>query len=244
MLANASEQETYYRFCVLHRVLHIVVAIGFTGLAVTGFSLAFSSLGPVQGFVGFFGGAGTFGYFHRFFAVVAYSCVVAHGFWFLYYKAALKGSLFGPQSIFPGKQDFRDLYDHILYLLAQRKSPPSFNRFAYWEKFDYWAVFLGMQTMGVTGLFLWFPEFFTRFFPGFFINLAQILHFYEAIMAVVLKLFIHTATAHLRPEVYPGDWCIFTGKTTRERIIEHHPGEWEAMNASIEDSSVKQENIT
>ena len=37
---------------------------------------------------------------------------------------------------------------------------PRFDRFTYWEKFDYWAVFWGMGIIGASGLLLWFPEFF------------------------------------------------------------------------------------
>ena len=85
----------------------------------------------------------------------------------------------------------------------------------------------GMNTMGLTGLVLWFPLFFTGFLPGVLVNVARVLHLYEAILAVALKFVVHLATAHLRPEVYPADKSIFTGKTTPERMKQEHPGEWE-----------------
>jgi hypothetical protein len=82
---------------------------------------------------------------------------------------------------------------------------------------DYWAIFIGMNTIGITGLILWFPEGFTRFLPGVWVNIAQVLHFYEAILAIVVKFFIHIGMTHLRPAVYPADTCIFTGRTSNRR---------------------------
>jgi hypothetical protein len=77
---------------------------------------------------------------------------------------------------------------------------------------------------------LWFPEWFALFLPGYFINLAAVLHLYEAILAVAVKFVVHIITIHLRPEVWPLDKSIFTGKTTKERIEHEHPGEWEQLN--------------
>ncbi len=204
------------RFCVLHRVLHLVVMVGFTGLALTGLSLAFSATAPAKAFIWIVGGSSHGAWLHRFFAVITYACVVVHGFWFLYYKIFLHGSLTGADSVAPSMKDVKNFRQNIAYFMGRAEKPPVFDKFTYIEKIDYWAIFIGMNTMGATGLMLWFPEFFTRFLPGFFINLAQVLHLLEAIAAVVVKFFIHIGLAHLRPSVYPADMSIFTGRTTPE----------------------------
>jgi cytochrome b subunit of formate dehydrogenase len=118
----------------------------------------------------------------------------------------------------------------VRYFFGKAREP-LFNRFTYWEKFDYLAIFLGMNTMGLTGLFLWFPEFFSTILPGYFINVAQVLHLYEAIMAVALKFVVHIMTTHLRPETFPLDRSIFDGKTTPEKMKKDHPGEWEHLTS-------------
>ena len=225
-------QDFVIRFSVLHRFLHFVVMIGFTGLAVTGLSLGFSSTGPARAFIWLVGGSAHAGWLHRFFAVMTYSCVVVHALWFLYYRAVLAGKLTGPLSIAPSIKDLKDLRQNLSYFFGRRPSPPPFDKYTYMEKIDYWALFVGMNTMGITGLVLWFPEFFTRFLPGFFVNIAQVLHFFEAILAVAVKFFIHIGLAHLRPAVYPADTSIFTGRTTREKIMEEHPGEWSVISES------------
>jgi cytochrome b subunit of formate dehydrogenase len=223
-------QNITVRFSVLHRLLHLVVMIGFSGLAVTGLSLGFSSTAPARAFIWLVGGSGGAAWLHRSFAIVTYFCVVVHALWFLYYKAALSGKLTGPLSIAPSTKDWRDLSHNLRYFLGRSKAPPKFDKFTYMEKIDYWALFIGMNTMGITGLVLWFPEFFTRFIPGYFINIARVLHFFEAILAVAVKFFIHIGLAHFRPAVYPADKSIFTGRTTKEKIIEEHPGEWSAVH--------------
>lgn len=232
------EPEVYWRFNVLHRAVHIVVMIAFIGVALTGFSLAFSSVGAARTFVWFLGGIDNARYLHRFCAVVLYLCVVTEVLWIMYFKFALRGKLFGPNSIFFRVKDLRFFRQHMGYVLGRNEAPPPFERFTWWEKFDYWTLFIGMQTMGLTGIFLWYPEFFSRFFPGYYVNIAQVLHFDEAILAVLYKFFIHTSVRHLRPEVYPGDWVIFTGKVTKETMARAHPGEWASLNASQQGSAI------
>lgn len=231
MSVNDSHDRIFIRFSVLQRFLHLVVMLGFTGLALTGFSLKFSAQWWAQAIAWLLGGADHLAYLHRLCAVITYGCVVVHIFWLVYYKLVLKGSLTGPQSLFPGWKDVKDLFLHIRYFFA-RGPEPKFNRFTYWEKFDYLAIFLGMNTMGLTGLLLWFPEFFSTLVPGYFINLAQVLHLYEAIMAVALKFVVHIISTHLRPEVFPLDRSIFNGQTTPEKMITAHPGEWEQLTGA------------
>ncbi len=232
MAERAYRHGTEIRFSVLHRLVHIVVMIGFTGLALTGLSLGFSSTAPAQAVIRLLGGSSHAGWLHRFFAVITYACVIVQALWFLYYKTVLSGKFTGPLSIAPSWKDFKDFRQNLGYFLGRRPTPPRFDKFTYMEKLDYWALFFGMNTMGITGLVLWFPEFFTRFLPGYFVNISQVLHFFEAILAVAIKFFVHIGLAHFRPAVYPADTSIFTGRTSREKIMAEHPGQWSAMNES------------
>lgn len=222
MQENLRPDQASIRFSVLHRFLHLVVMLGFTGLAATGLSLAFSATWPARAAMWIVGGSANAAWLHRACAVMTYLAVLLHGLWFLYYKAVLRGRLTGPHSMLPGLKDLKDFRHNVGYFLGRRPSPPDFDKFSYMEKIDYWAVFIGMHTMGITGLLLWFPGFFTQVLPGFFINLAQVLHFYEAILAVAIKFFIHIGMAHLRPAVYPADMSIFTGRHTVNKLHPHN----------------------
>jgi cytochrome b subunit of formate dehydrogenase len=212
MLATSFPPDAPIRFSVLHRFLHLVVMFGFTGLALTGLSLAFSSTAAARAFMWLIGGTSHAAWLHRCCALFTYGCVVVHALWFLYYKFGLSGTWSGPDSLVPSVQDLRDFKHHLAYFFGREMVPPQFKKFSYMEKIEYWALFIGMNTMGITGLVLWFPEWFTRYLPGFFVNIAQVLHFYEAILAVAVKFFIHIGMAHFRPEVYPADRSIFTGR--------------------------------
>lgn len=222
----------YQRFSVLHRILHFIVMLGFTVLAATGLTLAFSGNFAARAFASVLGGAAALAGWHKWFAVITYSCVIVHGLWFIYYKSVLRGKLTGPHSIAPSRRDVGEFVHHLRFVLGRSKTPPRFERFTYLEKIDYWAVFVGMNTMGLTGLLLWFPEFFSSFLPGFFVNIARILHFFEALLAIVIKFIIHGGMAHFRPSVYPGDSTIFSGKTTEAKMKAEHPLEWERLKGS------------
>ena len=95
-----------------------------------------------------------------------------------------RGLFWGPNSLVPQPRDVSDLYHHVRWFL--RLGPkPAFDRYTYWEKFDYWAVFWGMVIIGGSGLMLWFPEFFARFLPGWIFNVAMYFRVLEEIAAAV-----------------------------------------------------------
>ena len=78
--------------------------------------------------------------------------------------------------------------------------------------------------IGTSGLFLWFPEFFARFLPGWVFNVATIIHADEAVLATAFIFTIHFFNVHLRPEKFPLDAVMFTGRATKHYMVEEHPG--------------------
>jgi cytochrome b subunit of formate dehydrogenase len=226
---NAST-ENYKRFHVLHRLLHIIIIFNFTLLALTGFVLHFSGAGWAKALVSLVGGAGVAGWLHRFCAVCLYLGILIHVAWLFYLKLILKKQLTGPDSILPGKKDLQDLVQNFRYFF-NKGTPPLFDRYSYLQKVDYWAVMLGMQSMGITGLLMWFPEFFTGFLPGYFINVASHFHFHEAVLAVMYIGLVHMSDTHLVPDIFPLEKTIFTGRIEKKRFMEDHPEEWKRQQA-------------
>jgi len=225
MEANPTPADTFQRFHVLHRMLHVVIIFNFTLLAITGFALHFSEFGWVQVLVSVMGGAAAAGWLHRFCAVFLYMGVLVHLLWLFYYKFVLKQTWSGPDSMLPGKKDIKDLYQNLRYAF-NKDTPPLFDRYSYLQKYDYWAELLGMQSMGITGLILWYPDFFAGILPGYFINIAGYLHFYEAVLAVMYIGVVHMADTHLVPDIFPMEKSIFTGNIEKKRFMEDHPEEW------------------
>ena len=128
----------------------------------------------------------------------------------------------------PQPRDARDIYQNLRYFLGKGE-PPRFDRFTYWEKFDYWAVFWGMAIIGGSGLILWFPEFFTRFLPGWTLNLAVLIHGLEAVLAVGFIFTIHLFHNNLRAEKFPMDTVMFTGYVTEEELRHERPDEYDRL---------------
>ena len=129
--------------------------------------------------------------------------------------ASLMTLLWGPDSMVPQLQDGIDIYRNFLWFIG-RGPRPQFDRWTYWEKFDYWAVFWGMLIIGGSGLLLWFPVFFSKLLPGWMFNIAALVHGEEALLAVGFIFTFHFFNGHLRPEKFPMDTVVFTG-----RISEH-----------------------
>jgi hypothetical protein len=81
----------------------------------------------------------------------------------------------------------------------------------------------------VSGLILWFPEFFTNFMPGWAINVATIIHSDEALLAVGFIFTIHFFNTHFRPEKFPMDPVIFTGRVPLDEFKLDRPREYREL---------------
>ncbi|HUN64966.1 MAG TPA: hypothetical protein VMW43_02625 [Bacteroidota bacterium] len=230
--ALPAEPRQYLRFKRLNRILHIVMIVSFMSLALTGMTLKFSYTGWAVVLSHLLGGFESAGYIHRFAAVLMFSIFVSHIVDLVRMKRRERRSwfsfIFGPDSMMFNRKDLRDFIASIRWFLG--KGPkPAYGRWTYWEKFDYFAVFWGIAVIGSTGLMLWFPEFFTRFIPGSFINVATIIHSDEALLAVGFIFTVHFFNTHLRPEKFPMDIVIFTGRMDVDEFRIDKPAEYDAL---------------
>ena len=72
---------------------------------------------------------------------------------------------------------------------------------------------------------MWFPEFFSRFVPGWIINVALIVHSDEALLAAGFIFTIHFFNTHFRLEKFPMDTVIFSGRISKTELI-HERKRW------------------
>jgi hypothetical protein len=132
--------------------------------------------------------------------------------------------VFGPDSMALSMQDWRDFVAHQKWFFG--KGPrPQFDRWTYWEKFDYFAVFWGIFAIGLSGLVMWFPEFVTKFMPGWVINIALIVHSDEALLAAGFIFTFHFFNTHFRLEKFPMDTVIFSGRISKTEML-HERKRW------------------
>ncbi|OGQ45883.1 MAG: hypothetical protein A3H42_02815, partial [Deltaproteobacteria bacterium RIFCSPLOWO2_02_FULL_46_8] len=232
---NWEEDHYIVRFDRQQRITHILVILSFLGLAATGIPLKYHEAPWAQFMSNFLGGVEVARYFHRLFAVLAGVYVVYHLYYlvkkFVLEKHSMENLL--GNTVIPRAKDLVDLFQNVRWFLYLGERP-QIGRWSYWEKFDYFAIFWGIPVIGLSGLILWFPEFFTRFLPGTVINLAMVIHSEEALLAIGFIFIFHFFHSHLRPENFPLDPVIFTGRIPLERFMEERPEEYEALRKSGE----------
>lgn len=220
----------FWRFGLYHRITHALIIISFLGLAATGIPLKFSDRSWAMSVAHILGGFQVMGFMHRTCAIITFIYCGMH-LGFLAHTLFRKKDysiLWGPNSLVPQPRDGREFVGHIKYFLGMGPKP-LFGKWTYWEKFDYWAVFWGIAIIGSTGLCLWFPTFFARFLPGWMINVATLIHSDEALLAVGFIFTVHFFNNHLRPEKFPMDPVIFTGRFTEEELKHDKPAQYNEL---------------
>jgi cytochrome b subunit of formate dehydrogenase len=236
------ETRYYVRFTLPQRFLHGVLAGTFLGLSFTGLPLRFSSAAWARSLAQTVGGFGTILFFHKlcaFTLTVAFLGHVANMLYRVIFRREI-GLVWGPNSMVPRWKDITDFIGNVKWFF--RLGPqPKFDRYAYWDKIDYWGVFWGMGIIGISGYAMWFAPFFAKFLPGSWLNVALVLHGEEAILACGFIFTIHFFNTHLRPENFPMDTTIFTGRHTEKEFEERHPEEYHRLVAQGELESLRVE---
>lgn len=229
---HAAGAPAIRRFTGLDRVNHAFVALTFFGLTATGIPLVFSTQPWARGLAAAVGGVEAAGLWHRFFAVLLILNFAVHfiglGRRFLRRTCSAREWVFGPDSLVPRWKDAKDMLGMFRWFVGLGR-PPRLDRWTYWEKFDYWAEVGGSMIIGGSGLMLWFPELASTVLPGWFFNIAMIVHGYEALLAIGFIFTIHFFNAHLRPGTFPVDEVIFTGSLPEHELKEQRPEEYERL---------------
>lgn len=219
------------RFSVFQRFIHLLIILSFLTLAVTGMALKFAVENWAQWIAFSAGGFAVLGALHRFCAVITFfyfflTLILLFTKWQDSGKSII-GFLLDPEGLVPNLNDLKEMIATVKWFFGGPR--PYYGRWIYWEKFDFMAVFWGIAVIGSSGLALWFPEQFSYFFPGYWINIATIIHSDEALLAAGFIFTIHFYNTHLRPEKFPLDPVIFVGSITVDELKHERPREYDQL---------------
>lgn len=225
--ARPGTRVEYLRFNVFHRWMHFLVFVSFTVLVFTGMPLKYKDAQWAQWVMDATGGVTAAGVYHRIAALVTVAYWCAEVVYMIVVVVRRRGhGFFGPGSIMFSKKDLQDIFGMFTWFFG-KGAKPQFDRYTYWEKFDYASLVVGTVIIGLTGFMMWFPLEFTKYAPGQILNIALVIHSNEALLAMgVIFIFVHFFSAHLKPESFPLDKVIFTGSVPVEHYKAERPLEY------------------
>jgi cytochrome b subunit of formate dehydrogenase len=229
------EEKYVMRWPAVWRVAHFLFAVAIMTLVLTGTSVLYAESAWAQVAMTLLGGPQAAAFLHRIAAGTFIVLFIGHLIYFFVYLTRnwRTWRVFGPNSMVPNLQDLWDVIAMFKWFfgLAPR---PVFDRWSYWEKFDYWAPFWGMVIIGISGAMLWFPAETASFLPGWVFNVATIVHGEEAFLAAVFLFSVHFFNVHFRPDKFPQDITMFTGAVPLEEYKHEHAVEYRRLVESGE----------
>ncbi len=215
VLRRLGQPRILFRMTVAQRIQHITLLISFFTLVFTGFALKY----PSSWLAAIFLNELVRSYIHRVAGVVLIGVSLFH-LWYVIRRPDGRQLI---KDMLPDWKDVTDARDAFRYYLGYSDQRPMFGRFTYAEKMEYWALVWGMFVMAATGLMAWFKVSVGEHVPGWWIDAAIAVHFYEAILATLAIVVWHLYGVIFDPDVYPMNWAWYDGKMSIEQYEHEHP---------------------
>ena len=120
------------------------------------------------------------------------------------------------------RDDLKDVAVQLAHNLGRRPDTPPRRRWNYAEKAEYWALVWGSVVMIITGIMRIYSETVLRLLPKVWSDVAQVVHYYEAVLATLAILVWHAYWVVFDPAEYPMNPSWLIG--TRASHHAHPPG--------------------
>lgn len=221
--ASPAPVQYYTRFDQYQRLEHLIFLISFSTLGFTGLIQKYAQSPVSQGFLRVLGGIESARLIHHTAAIVMMIVTIYHVVAVLYRLIVLRV----PWTMAPVLEDFKHLFEDVMYYLGRRKHKAYYGRYSYAEKVEYLAVVWGTIIMAITGFMMWNPIVTTRILPGEAIPAAKAAHGGEALLAVLAIVIWHFYHVHLRHF----NKSMFTGKLSEAEMAHEHPAELAQIKA-------------
>lgn len=227
---GARSERRFPRMTLNERIQHVVMMTSFFTLVLTGFPITFPDSPISSGVVNMLGGFGVRSLVHRFAACILMGLTVYH----LFYVAFTRHGRSQIMALIPKFKDGFDALHMLKFYVGLAKDTPKFDRFNFIEKFEYLALAWGSMVMIGTGLMLWFQDQAMIIFPKWALDVAKVVHGYEAILAFLAIIIWHFYHVHLNPEVFPMSRVWIDGDISEHEMMTLHPLEYERIMAQEE----------
>ena len=209
----------FKRFTLNQRIEHIIFFTTFILLAYTGFPLKFPDEWWSRWMIASVGGFDNRTLIHHFSGLLMIGVSVYHVVYHLFLEKPRFDILFN-------LSDFKDLWQQILYSLKYTDKYPMFGRYTWKQKFEYFGAGFGAIIMGFTGILMWQPFEAMKYLPIGFVQIANLFHTWEAVLASLAVFIGHFYDEHFE-KFLNMSWL--TGNIPEEEMKHEHPAEYEIV---------------
>ena len=117
--------------------------------------------------------------------------------------------------------DATDAIDRLAHNLGADKPMPPHRRFNFAEKAEYWALVWGSVVMIITGIVLIYSEKALNLWPKVWLELSQVVHYYEAVLATLAIVIWHFYWVIFEKSEYPMNTAWLIGKKPGHGPADH-----------------------
>ena len=218
-----SKEETsnlkFKRFTLNQRIQHIIFFTTFILLAYTGFPLKFPDEWWSRWMIASVGGFDNRTLIHHFSGFLMIGVSVYHVVYHLFLEKPRFDVLFN-------LKDIKDFWQQTLYSLKYTNEHPNFGRYTWKQKFEYFGAGFGAVVMGFTGILMWQPLEAMKYLPIGFVQIANLFHTWEAVLASLAVFIGHFYDEHFE-KFLNVSWL--TGNISEEEMRHEHPAEYEIV---------------
>ena len=225
----AQQERTFLRFALGQRWEHAILVLSGLILLLTGLPQKYREFSLSQDLLSTPDRVNLIRQIHHIAAIILALEVVYHigRIIFLMVRRKLPGDLL------PVWQDVRDAWQMFQYLLFMRKEKPKFGRYNFEQKVTYWFIFFGVAIMGISGLIIWFPVWFTQFLPGGVVPAAKLAHSTESVVMAIFIVIWHVYHVHIERL----NLSMFTGRLSEDEMREFHTKEYDRLTGQTSSSA-------
>ncbi|CUU02457.1 formate dehydrogenase, gamma subunit [Candidatus Kryptobacter tengchongensis] len=224
-------EKKVLRFSLSWRIQHFLLMVSVTLLIITGFALRYHDTWFGRFLIFIEGGFETRGTLHRISAVLLFITAVYHLIYILFTREGRKEF----RELLPRKKDFADFVESIRYDIGKNEKPPMYGRYSYKEKIQYWAFFLFVILMILSGIVLWFHNYLFGILPKWFFDFSQALHSATATLVITFLVLWHLYLVHFSPSNFPINASFWHGYVSEEWLKENHYLEYLNLTSSSEE---------